>query len=263
MGVSLGEGSTGGSAAITRQRYSRPEQIRLARDGNAVFRQWAAYTGLRKPLAEYHMSGTLWMLGDDRASVEADRDRMRAEGVDAIVIGPDELRDRFPGLSACQEPFDLTGKIDHEHRDGDAFLLELDSGYFDATAALDDIAAAARREGVDIRMHSRVSSVLKDASRVVGIGLADGTQVHAGTVINAAGPWCNEINTMAGLELEWDLVPTRVQVLYRDLPKEVPRPLPVVGDGSTGVYFRPESADQQVLMGSILEEDEQEEADPE
>ena len=68
---------------------------------------------------------------------------------------------------------------------------------------------------------------------------------------------------MAGLELEWNLVPTRVQVLYRDLPEEVPRPIPVVGDGSTGIYFRPESADQQLLMGSLLEEDEQEEVDPE
>ncbi len=54
-----------------------------------------------------------------------------------------------------------------------------------------------------------------------------------------------------------------MQVIYRDLPPEVPGPLPVVGDGSTGIYFRPESAGQQILMGSILEEDEQEEADPE
>ena len=262
-GAGLGEGSTGGSAAITRQRYSRPEQIRLARDANAAFREWAQYTGLDEPLAEYHMSGVLWMFGEEKAAVEAHRDRMRAEGVDVIVIGPDELRDRFPGLSACQEPFDLTGEIAHQHRDGDAFLLELDSGYFDATAALDDVAAAARREGVDIRMRSHVLRVRKQAGRVVGVGLTDGAEIHAGTVINAAGPWCNQINAMAGLELEWNLVPTRVQVLYRDLPEEVPRPIPVVGDGSTGIYFRPESADQQLLMGSLLEEDEQEEVDPE
>jgi glycine/D-amino acid oxidase-like deaminating enzyme len=262
-GAGLGEGSTGGSAAITRQRYSRPEQIRLARDGNAVFRNWAEYTGLASPLAEYHQSGVLWMLCETRESAERDRDRMRAEGVDAIVIGAEEVRERFPALSACQEPFDLTGSVEHVHRDGDAFLLELDSGYFDATAALEDVAAAARREGAEVRMQSRVTGVAHERGRVAGIGLADGSVIDAGMVVNAAGPWCNEVNAMAGLDLEWDLIPTRVQVVYRDLPEEVPRPLPVVGDGSTGIYLRPESAGQQILMGSILEEDEQEAADPE
>ena len=262
-GAGLAEGSTGGSAAITRQRYSRSEQIRLARDGNHAFRNWSAYTGLSSPLAEYHMAGVLWMLGDTPARVHADRRRLRAEGVDAVVIGPDELRERFPALSACQEPFDLSGEVPHEHRDGEAFLLEQDAGYFDATAALEDVATAARREGVDVRMRTRVVDVRVDHGRAVGISVAGGPVIDAGVVINAAGPWCNEVNAMAGLELKWDLVPTRVQVVYRDLPEEVPRPLPVVGDGSTGVYLRPESAGQQVLMGSILEEDEQERADPE
>ena len=55
-GAGLGEGSTGGSAAITRQRYSQPELIRLSRDGNAVFKQWAEYLGLGAPRAEYHES---------------------------------------------------------------------------------------------------------------------------------------------------------------------------------------------------------------
>ncbi|MCL1598812.1 MAG: FAD-dependent oxidoreductase, partial [Actinomycetia bacterium] len=33
-GAGLGEGSTGGSSAITRQRYTRAENVRIARDGN-------------------------------------------------------------------------------------------------------------------------------------------------------------------------------------------------------------------------------------
>jgi len=45
-GVGLGEGSTGGSSAITRQRYSKLESIRVARDGNIIWRNWAEYTGL-------------------------------------------------------------------------------------------------------------------------------------------------------------------------------------------------------------------------
>ena len=261
-GAGLGEGSTGGSAAITRQRYSQPELIRLSRDGNAVFKQWAEYLGLGAPRAEYHESGVLWIFDQPRAEVERDRDRLRAQRVDVVALGPDQMVERFPALSTCVDAFDLTGESPHSHREGEAFLLEVDSGYFDATAALEDVAEAARREGVDVRLRSAVTDLVSGGSRVSGVVLDDGTVIEAEMVVNAAGPWCNAINAMAGLELSWDLVPTRVQVLYRHLPPEVPRPLPVVGDGSSGIYFRPESAGQQILVGSLLEEDEQEVVDP-
>ncbi len=261
-GAGLGDGSTGGSAAITRQRYTRPENIRISRDGNRVFRAWSEFTGLENPRAEYHMPGVLWILGETAAEVEADRDRLRAEGVDAVALGPDEVRESFPAFSTCAEPFDLTGEEPHECRDGEAFLFEKDAGFFDATAALEDLAEAVRNNGVDLRVRTEVTDVVSAGGRVIGVRTGSGDEVHAGTVVNAAGPWCNQINTMAGLELEWDLVPTRVQVIYRERPPEVPMPIPVTGDASTGIYFRPESAGQQILMGSTLEEDELEEADP-
>lgn len=257
-GAGLGEGSTGGSAAITRQRYSQPENIRISRDGNRVFRNWADYTGLASPRAEYHAPGVLWMMSEEPAAVIADRDRMRAEGVDAVVIGADEVRSRFPALSTCMEPFDLTGEVEHVCRDGEAFLLEQDAGYFDATGALEDVAEAARAVGVDLRLRSRVDDVVVEGGRARGVVVDGATRIDAGHVVNAAGPWCNQVNRMAGLDLTWDLRPTRVQVVFRELPPEVPTPIPVVGDASTGIYFRPESAGQQILMGSILEEDEQE-----
>ncbi len=202
------------------------------------------------------------MMGQSDTDVRADTARLRAEGVDAVTIDAAELVERFPALSACNEPFDLTGDEPHECRDGEAFLLELDSGYFDATAALEDLAEAVRNAGVDLRIRTAATDVITSGSRVLGVATSAGSRIDAGTVINAAGPWCNAINRMAGLELAWQLVPTRVQVLYRDLPPEVPGPIPVVGDASTGIYFRPESAGQQLIMGSVLEEDELEEADP-
>ena len=261
-GIGLGEGSTGGSSAITRQRYSRPEQVRLARDANAVFRHWSDYVGIAQPRAVYRMTGVLWMLCEAPEVVESERARLSVEGVEVAVIGPSELQERFPALSACQEPFDLTGRVAHIHRDGEAFLLELDSGFFDATAALDDVAEAATRSGIDIRLGARVVDVTVSSGRAQGVVLADGTRLDAGYVINAAGPWCNAVNQMVGLEHSWDLVPTRVQILYRSLPSEVPGPIPVVADGSTGIYFRPDATGGQVIVGSILEEDETERVDP-
>jgi sarcosine oxidase subunit beta len=261
-GVGLGEGSTGGSSAITRQRYSKIESIRVARDGNVIWRNWAEYTGLSEPVGRLHDIGVLWMMHDSIEEVEADRDRLVAEGVDAVMVDALDLTKLYPGVSSCMVPFDLTGEIEHECADGDAFLIERDTGFFDATGALLDVATAARAKGVDIRMRTEVVDVTVIGGRAKGVTLADGSTVDAPMIVNAAGPWCNRISEMAGLETPWELVPTRVQVIYRALPADVPRPIPVTCDVPGGVYFRPEAGDGQIILGSLLEEDELEVADP-
>jgi sarcosine oxidase subunit beta len=261
-GVGLGEGSTGGSSAITRQRYSKLESIRVARDGNIIWRNWAEYTGLSDPVGTLHDIGVLWMMHDSILGVEADKDRLVAEGIDAVMVDAADLKKLYPGVSACMVPFDLTGEIEHECADGDAFLIERDTGFFDATGALLDVATAARAGGVDVRMRAEVVDVSVAGGRATGVTLADGSSIDAHMIVNAAGPWCNRISAMAGLETPWELVPTRIQVIYRALPADVPRPIPVICDAPGGVYFRPEAGDGQIILGSLLEEDELELADP-
>ena len=261
-GIGLGEGSTGGSSSITRQRYTQIESVRIARDGNVIWRNWADYVGSDNPNGRFHDIGVLWMVDTDPAMVEADRQRLAAEAIDVVAIGPDDLVELFPALSPCMAPFDLTGETEHECVPGDLFLLERDTGFFDATGALLDVAIASKKRGVDVRLGTAVTDITVVGGRATGVVLADGTVVDAGLVINAAGPWCNQINAMAGLEIEWPLVPTRIQVIYRDLPPEVPRPIPVTAESGGGIYFRPEAGDGQIIVGSVLEEDEMEEADP-
>jgi len=261
-GAGLGEGSTGGSSAITRQRYSKAESVRIARDGNVIWRNWGEYTGLSDPVGRFHDIGVLWMMHDDPQDVAADQARLAAEGIDAVTVDATQLADLYPGVSACMVPFDLTGEVEHECADGSAFLIERDTGFFDATGALLDVATAARAGGVDVRMRTEAVGISVVGGRATGVALADGSTIDAGLVINAAGPWCNQFNSMVGLDLPWTLVPTRVQVIYRDLPPIVPRPIPVICDAAGGVYFRPEAGDGQIILGSILEEDELEPADP-
>jgi sarcosine oxidase subunit beta len=261
-GSGLGEGSTGGSSAITRQRYSKLESIRVARDGNVIWRNWAQYTGLSEPVGRLHDIGVLWMMHDSVQEVAEDRDRLVAERVDAVMVGAADLKKLYPGVSACMVPFDLTGEIEHECADGDAFLIERDTGFFDATGALLDVATAARAGGVEVRMRAEVVDVSVAGGRATGVTLADGSSIDAPMIVNAAGPWCNRISAMAGLVTPWELVPTRIQVIYRALPSGVPRPIPVTCDAPGGVYFRPEAGDGQIILGSLLEEDELEVADP-
>jgi glycine/D-amino acid oxidase-like deaminating enzyme len=257
--ANVAEGSTGASSAILRQRYTHTEAIIVARDGLRCHRQWAAYTGLEEPRARFHHSGVLWMMAESRETVEHDRDRMISLGIDAALLDADGVRDQFPALSTCNAPFDLTGETEHECIEHDSFLYEADSGFFDPVSAAQDLRETVRRAGVDIRFNTEVTAIRVAGGRTGGVDVASGGAIDAPVVVNAAGPWAPRVAAMAGLDWKWTIRPIRAQVMYREWPRDlVPGPLPVLGDSSAGIYLRPEASGQQILVGSVLHEDEQE-----
>lgn len=255
-GSGPGEGSTGASSAICRQRYSHPQVIRLARHGQQAYHDWSAFTGLTEPRSGLVVTGVAWLMDWSPDYVADEVDRIAAAGGVAASIGPEELTERYPAITACTEPVDMDRPDQHECRPGEAFLFEPTSGYADPTGALADLLDAARREGVEVRFGAPVTGVLREGGRAVGVELAGSERVEAGLVINAAGPWCNHLNRLAGVEPRWTLVPTRIQTIYRSWPPELGA-LPTAADATTGIYFRPQGTDQ-VVIGSVLEEDERE-----
>ncbi|HJP43289.1 MAG TPA: FAD-binding oxidoreductase, partial [Gammaproteobacteria bacterium] len=128
----------------------------------------------------------------------------------------------------------------------------------DPADTLQDLITASRDRGVEVRFRTGVNSVLVEGDKVSGIELDSGTQIHSRSVVNAAGPWCNHFFEELGLENPWPLVATRVQILHLDRPEEIIGTLPVCVDLLGGIYFRTQNQGQQIILGSILEEDEQE-----
>jgi glycine/D-amino acid oxidase-like deaminating enzyme len=256
-GLGPAEGSTGASSSICRCRYTHPEVVRLAFHGQEAYGSWAEFTGLDLPRAGLNRVGVLWMMGESHGTVGADADKLTGEGVKAESIGPDDVIEMFPSLSTCAVPFDLTGEIEHVCAPGEAFLYETLGGYVDPVGANQDLIDATRRLGGSVDFNSQVTGVIKENGRVKGVELADGTEISTELVVNAAGPWCNQLNEMAGADLRWTLTPTRIQTVYRSWPTDL-GPIPVGADATTGIYFRPETGGQQVLIGSVLSEDEEE-----
>jgi glycine/D-amino acid oxidase-like deaminating enzyme len=257
-GAGVAEGSTGASSACLRLRYTHDEVVRLASAGLEMYRRWPEFTGLASPRAAFAQTGVLWMLREDRATIESERDRLAALGVRVEVLDDAAVRGRFPVLSTCGTPFDADAD-EHACTDHPAYLFEEDGGYCtDPAGANQDLLDAARRDGVDVRLRSRVSGVRSAGGRIRGVDLDDGSAVDAPVVVNAAGPWCNRVNDMAGLDLAWTLRPTRVQVMFRVSTHGAYGELPLCADAAGGIYFRPESRGQQLLVGSIRGEDERE-----
>lgn len=256
-GAGPAEGSTGASSSIVRCRYSNDDVVRLALDGQQAYRNWSDFIGDSETASSYVRTGVVWLFDEPPERVAADAGRLGRIGVEVSFTDPGGLCDRYPALSACVAPFDLTGEIGHECRDGRAFLIEDDGGYADPAGACRDLLDAARREGAEVAFRSPVVDVVRSGEHVTGVRLGSGERIDAGLVINAAGPWCNRLNEAAGVSHRWTLQPTRIQTVYRDLPAEL-GPLPIVAEGSAGVYLRPDAGGTRILFGSVLPEDEEE-----
>ena len=101
--------------------------------------------------------------------------------------------------------------------------------------------AAARQVGAEICFEVGVADLLFSDDRVTGVRTANDVAVHAEVVVNAAGPWCNWINEIAGAQTRWTLTPTRIQLILREWSDDDPR-LPITLDGSTDGAYRIEEA---------------------
>ena len=257
-GSDVGEGSTGASSAICRCRYSLDEVVHLARDGINAYRNWGAFTGLKSPRAGFNHEGVLWMPGANTAWAATEHARMRKLGIATEVLDDAQLKARFPALNTCVLAPDLESGDAHQCVSGGRHFLEIDGGYMDPVSAAQDLVEACRRGGVDVRFNQRVAHVETASGKIAGVGLADGTDIGTGLLINAAGPWCRDLYQQAGLPLRWELAPVRIQVLHRERPPDLPGHIPVTVDMEGGIYFRTQNRGQQLVVGSVLEEDERE-----
>lgn len=257
-GAGIGEGSTGASSAICRHRYTMDEMLLLAQAGINAYRNWPQYTQLKRPAAAFNHDGVLWMPGSDLTWADKEQRRLTQFGIASQVLDAHQLNDRFPALSACTHTPDVETGQDHPCQPGGRYLLEQDGGYMDPTAAAGDLLEACRSKGIQVSFRSQVTAVQTQSGRVTGVTLATGQCLSAPVVVNAAGPWCQSLSRAAGIELTWDLHPTRIQMIYLDRPPELLGDIPVTVDMAGGIYFRTQNRGQQLIVGSVLESDERE-----
>jgi len=260
-GAGTGEGSTGASSAVCRYRYSASQMIRLARTGIDEYRNWASFTGLSSPRAEFANDGVLWFTGADTAWADREHARMGALGIRTAILDNQALAEAFPAINPCTRAVDLAAPDEHLCGGGGRHLLELDGGHMDPVNAAQDLLEACRTAGVEVKFNARVDDIEQAGGRVGGLSLASGERIAAGCIVNAAGPWCNELYAAAGLQPPMPMTPVRIQVVYLDRTPGISGNIPVCADIQSGIYFRTQNRGQQLLVSSVREEDEQEQVD--
>lgn len=262
-GSGLGEGSSGASSAVCRHLYTHAPVIELARDGINAYRDWQTYLQApQAPLAEFQQTGVLWLGSHDKVWADSDRASLSSLQIPSEILDSEALAARFPGINPCPLAPDLRTATEHTCLPGTRHLFEPSGGYMDPQNALQDLQAALARQGVKIAFNERAADLIVQNDCVTGARTAQGNSYSADVVVSAGGPWCNALLAPLGLDTYWPLVPTRIQIAHLQNPGPVAHELPVCVDLASGIYFRPQNRGQQIIVGSTLEEDEQEQVDP-
>ncbi len=217
--------STTLSAASIRLQFSTPLNIEISRFGVEVIRHpatWLAVEGGPVPEVDFVEGGYLFLATEAGIPIlESNHAVQREHGVNVVLLTPAELQTRFPWMQVD----DLAG----------GSLGLADEGWFDAYALLQAFRGKARSLGVE-EVTGEVVEVERSGGRATGVRLADGRQIEADWVVNAAGPRAGGVAGMAGLRLP--VSPRKRMVFHFDCRTRI-ADAPLTVDTS-GVYFRPE-----------------------
>jgi len=227
---SVCSGGTAKSCAICRTHYSIRANVVHAVESLKIFEHFSEVVGGE---AGFHRTGYL-ILGP-----EAHREPMlkvfRTQnelGIDTAVLTPEEAHKIHPLLNFA---------------DVDVIGYDTRAGYCDPHLTTMSYVQRARDLGVSVRTDTPV----------IGLGL-DGRMKKVQTSFGAiespivaiiAGPWTNDISTMIGIKLPYEVSRHKVVTLKANRPYE--RDWPIVKDLTTPakIYFRPETGGV-VLVGT-------------
>lgn len=220
-------GSTQYSAAHVRQHYSNEVAIRLAVRAAEMFAN--AEEAFGAPVG-FVQDGYLVLAPKEQAEAIREVVPLQRElGVRTEILTPAEIAERWPALA-------LDGV--------ELACFEERSGYADPVLTTRTLVETARRHGLRVYERCRVLGVSCARKRVTGVVTGEG-EIATGVVVNAAGPWGNEIGRMVGVE--YPLRFSREHEAIFEAPSDL-GPFPVLSDAVQRLYMR-HYGDGQVLVG--------------
>ena len=216
--------STTLSAASIRMQFSTPLNVQISQFGVEFLKSLDRYLAVDGEVPEIELveNGYLFLATEaGRPTLEHNHAVQRDLDVPVELLTAADLKARFDWLQTD----DLAA----------GSLGLAGEGWFDAYALLQGFRRKHRSLGVEERV-GEVVEVLLDGDRVGGVRLADGSEIQANWVVNAAGPRAAEVAAMAGVDLP---VRPRKRIMYH-LESPVSLGAAPLTIDPTGVYFRPE-----------------------
>jgi FAD-dependent oxidoreductase domain-containing protein 1 len=212
------------SAASIRQQFTTAVNIRISQASFDFLRHVDEWLGLDGEGVDIGLTerGYLYLAREtQRPALERAHSLQRANGADIALLSAGQLGERFAWLNTS----DLA-----------AGSLGLSGeGWFDGYGLLMAFTRKARSLGAEF-VRGEVTHIHVREDRVREVGLADGSTIGCGYLVNAAGPWARSIAQLAGVDLP---VAARKRTVYVVTCAGEIENLPLLVDPS-GFWIRPE-----------------------
>lgn len=217
----IGAGATGRSSGLVRMHYDVRQDSELAWVSFDYFRNWSERVGGD---SGFTRTGFIQIVARENEDALRKNTAMHQEiGIPSFLISADDVRRLAP--SFVTDDFDFAA-------------YEPESGYADPSATTTSLINAAKEKGARIVQDCAVTGVIVESGRVKGVNTSQG-DFFAPVVVNAAGPWADRLNEMAGLDLPFTT--WRHDTMFVGRPKEIGPGHPTVIDFPNEMYFRPET----------------------
>jgi sarcosine oxidase, subunit beta len=254
----VGSGSTSSSSSIVRFHYSTFEGVTASWEAKFGWETWRDYLGAphEETLAKFLRAGCLILDGS------TERERVLSlfgqVGIPYQCWDGETIRQQVPGLDPGRygPPKPVTDDAFWADADGElGGYFTPDGGFIDdPQLAARNLMAAALRRGAGVRLREDVMAILEKNAQVQGIRLRSGSVIESPIVVNAAGPYSNRVNALAGVTGEFRIRtrPLRQEVHSVLAPAGYARDKlgPVVTDGDLGTYFRSHFGGQLIVGGA-------------
>lgn len=244
--TSFCKSSTALSVSSIRTQFSNPINVRISQYGAEVIRDFGEMMEVdgHRPDLNFHPGGYLFLARDPRQVrvLQENHAVQKSCGADVVLWSRDELAEAFPHLNVEDIALASYG------RSGE--------GWFDNTGLMQSFRNKARALGAEL-VRDEVMAISRTGDHVTGVTLASGTEIAAGTVVNASGPRAALTARMAGLDIP---VEPRKRTLFVFDCASTPEGTATVNQGRlplmidpTGVFCRPEG--KYFLSGSVPDPD--------
>ena len=217
--------STPRSCGGVRQQFSNPENVEIGLFGHHFVTHVGDYLAIDGAVSDltWREHGYLFCATQDSMATLIENHAVQTRlGADIHLLNPDQMKARFPWLRVD----DLAG----------GSFGQSGEGWLDPNTLLQAFRAKARALGATY-IHGEVTKIHKTVGNIEAVGLADGTTIACGTLVNAAGAHAGRLAELAGVPLP---VAPRKRIIYVIDCREVLEPVvPLLIDVS-GAFVRSE-----------------------
>ena len=250
-----GQGSTSASSAVVRFNYSTFDAVALAWESFHCWKNWPEHLGKKQERYSRMIDVGVVMLDAPVISGEKTSQLFDAVEIPYEVWNSTDLLKNVSGIDVGKywPPKTLADDAFWEEASESLGAIYTPNGGYidDPLLATENLAQAAISAGVIFRFKTKVTAILQEGNKVIGIEVDGAEKIFADVVINAGGPWSNTINKLAGVGQDFTISvrPMRQEVHQITTPMNL-LPGPIIGDLDLGTYMRSSPTGSTLIGGT-------------